>query len=199
MLLGLTGLYCAGKNFAGGIFEEKGFAVLDVDKLGHIALENKKKIIKERFGRDILKKDGSVDRRALGMRVFGKPEELAVLENIVHPEANRLTCEWLNTNNDRPCVINAALLHRSTVFSKLDAIIFIKAPLIVRMLRAKKRDNLSWKEIWNRFSSQRFGLDYDLTKTCIYYINNWWFDFSLRSSRIRLEKRIDEVISALRG
>lgn len=199
MLLGLTGLYCAGKNFAGKIFEKKGFAVLDVDKLGHIALENKKKIVKNRFGGEILKKDGSVDRRALGMCVFGRPDELVALENIVHPEVNRLTCEWLKANNDRSCVINAALLHKSTVFSQLDAIIFIKAPLIVRMLRAKKRDNLSWKEIWNRFSSQHFGVDYALTKAGIYYINNWWFDFSLCSNRSKLEKRIDKVIRALRG
>jgi dephospho-CoA kinase len=70
MILGLTGLYCSGKNHVAALLERRGLPVLDVDKLGHIAIENKKADICARFGDDILNPDGSVNRRLLGEKVF---------------------------------------------------------------------------------------------------------------------------------
>ncbi|MDR0730363.1 MAG: dephospho-CoA kinase, partial [Treponema sp.] len=37
----------------------------------------------------------------------------------------------------------------------LDAVILVRAPLLTRLLRAKKRDGLPWPEIIRRFKSQR--------------------------------------------
>jgi dephospho-CoA kinase len=198
MLLGLTGLYCAGKNFVGGILEQKGFAVLDVDKLGHIALLTQKDVIAERFGCDVLDADGAVNRRALGECVFGRPDKLAALEEIVHPCVNKLTLAWIDVHGGVPCVINAALLHKSAAFAMLDAVIFVRAPYLSRMLRAKKRDRLSWKEIGRRFNSQDFDVYYRGRQTDIYYIDNGGFDFFLRFNRRGLEKRVDKILTALR-
>jgi dephospho-CoA kinase len=44
----------------------------------------------ERFGSDVLG-DGGVDRRALGRKVFGDPEALRDLEDILHPLVRRET------------------------------------------------------------------------------------------------------------
>jgi dephospho-CoA kinase len=71
MLIGLTGMYCAGKNHVAAILEQRGLAVLDVDKLGYIAIENKKAAVFARFGEDVKNQDGSVNRRLLGEKVFG--------------------------------------------------------------------------------------------------------------------------------
>jgi dephospho-CoA kinase len=199
ILLGLTGLYCAGKNFVGGILEKKGFAVLDVDKLGHAALENQKNIIAERFGVGVLGQDGTVDRRALGKAVFGRPGELAALESIVHPEVNKLTLKWVDSNCDRSRVVNAALLHRSAVFDRFDALIFVKAPCLLRLLRARKRGGLSWKELLRRFKSQCFDVYYYGKKADIYCIYNWGFGVFSRLNRHCLEKRVDKILNILRG
>ncbi|MDR1256741.1 MAG: dephospho-CoA kinase [Spirochaetaceae bacterium] len=198
LLLGLTGPYCAGKNFAGKILAEKGFAVLDVDKLGHAALEKQKEAVTARFGSGVLGADGRIDRRSLGECVFGNPAGLAALENIVHPEANRLTLEWIASRKGIDCVINAALLHRSSAFTMLDAVIFIRAPYIARMFRARKRDGLPFREIWRRFNSQRFNIYYSGKKTDIYYINNCGFGFFSPLNRLRFERRLDEILSAAR-
>ncbi|MDR3355747.1 MAG: dephospho-CoA kinase [Spirochaetaceae bacterium] len=199
LLLGLTGLYCAGKNFVGGILEKKGFAVLDVDKLGHTALVNQKNAIVERFTSAVLGPDGAVDRRALGKSVFGKPEELALLESIVHPEVNDLTLKWLAANSALPRVINAALLHRSVVFDRLDALVIVKAPRPLRMFRARKRDGLSWKELRRRFESQHFDIYYSAKKADTYYIYNWGFGIFSRLNRHGLEKQVDMILNILRG
>ena len=75
-IIGLTGGYCAGKNEAALCIEESGFRVIDVDKLGHKALELKTEALVRAFGRGILNPRGEIDRRALGAIVFADPETL---------------------------------------------------------------------------------------------------------------------------
>jgi dephospho-CoA kinase len=200
-IIGLTGSYCAGKNYVAGLLEQRGLAVLDVDTLGHQAIAGEKEAIVSRFGGDILGPDGKVDRRRLGARVFGKAEELAALEAIVHPAANRLTLRWLEAQGDRPCVVNAALLHRSSVFGLLDAVILVKAPLLIRLLRAKQRDKLPWSAILRRFRSQRGFFSRYRDKSSggiadIHVIDNWGYPvLASRSVTNALERRIDEILA----
>ena len=195
-IIGLTGMYCAGKNYVGSILEAQGLPVLDVDKLGHRVLKTDSAAITERFGPAILGEDGAIDRHRLGALVFGKPAELAALEGIIHPVVNRLTDEWLASQKG-PCVINAALLHRSSAFSRLDLILLVTAPWLTRMLRARKRDNLAWGELRRRFSSQReFIPQYLREKADIYKVKNREC-FGLSSSRLQrqLEDRILGILS----
>ncbi|GHT82551.1 dephospho-CoA kinase [Spirochaetia bacterium] len=192
-VIGLTGSYCAGKNYIGRLLEERGLPVLDVDKLGHSAIETERGAILERFGRDILGADGAIDRRLLGAKVFGKPEELAALENIVHPAANAMTTQWIAAQGNKPCVINAALLHRSSAFGLLSCIILVQAPVLVRLLRAKKRDRLPLKQLLRRFWSQRkFTAQYSAKMADTYIIENPGY-FGLGPS-VR-ENRISEILS----
>ena len=200
MLIGLTGTYCAGKNHVAALLEARGLPVLDVDKLGYKVLEIEKETIFAQFGGDLRTADGSVDRRLLGQRVFGKPEKLAALEAIVHPAANRLTTEWVAERDragNRACVINAALLHRSPVFSRLDRLILVTAPFFTRLIRAKRRDRLSWKEILRRFASQKdFTSQYLSKKAEIYKVENPGLTGS-GNLRKKLESRIDKFIEGI--
>jgi dephospho-CoA kinase len=205
-LLGLTGTYCAGKNHVARLLEGRGFPVLDVDRLGHQALEAEKEAVLSRFGADLLGPDGKLDRKRLGARVFGKPEELAALEAIVHPAANRMTDEWIACQEGRglrACVINAALLHRSSTLPRLDAIIIVRAPWFIRLLRAKQRDRLPWGDLIRRFRSQKgFESQYfnkNFTGNADIYImeNRGYFAFFSRLSERRLEHRLDQVLSAI--
>jgi dephospho-CoA kinase len=154
-LIGLTGLYCAGKNYAARVFERHGIPVFDVDKAGHEVIAVKKQEIAACFGGDILGEDGAVDRKKLGAKVFGKPEELRALEAIVHPATNRLVNEWIRVREGATAVINAALLHKCDCFDRLDGIIIIHAPLPVRLWRAKKRDRLPLFQLIKRFAAQK--------------------------------------------
>lgn len=173
MLIGLTGAYCAGKNHIGRLLEAQGLQVLDVDKLGHRATEDEKAAIVSRFGKGILRSDGTVDRSALGKLVFGKPDELAALEAIIHPAANRLVENWIAERPGVDLVINAALLHRATVFDKLDFIIMVRAPYWERLLRARRRDRLPFRVLMERFASQKnFDAQYFEKKADIHIVDN---------------------------
>jgi len=197
MLIGLTGAYCAGKNHVGRLLEARGIAVLDVDRLGHQALEAEKKAILDHFGSRILAADGSIDRRLLGALVFGHPEELTALEDIVHPAANRLTEAWIAARPGQRLAINAALLHRSSVFGDLDFIIYVRAPLLTRLLRARRRDHLGFRAIMKRFISQKeISAQYLGKKADIHTVDNRGYSgFLARRQNRALERRIDEILT----
>jgi dephospho-CoA kinase len=199
LLIGLTGMYCAGKNHVARLLEARGFPVLDVDTLGHQGIELEQEAILERFGTGILGKDGRIDRKLLGAQVFGSPDDLAWLETIVHPAANRLTEAWIRCQGDRSCVINAALLHRSSVFHQLDGIILVKAPVLTRLLRARKRDKLPWGQLIQRFRRQReFMAKYLMESADIYTISNQGYgrcgSFFFRAS---VERQLEGALTRL--
>jgi dephospho-CoA kinase len=180
------------------LLEKRGLPVLDVDRLGHEALRTERETIVRRFGAAVLGADGQVDRQLLGRQVFGKAEELAALEAIVHPAANKLTDAWIERQSG-PCVINAALLHRSSAFAHLNSLIVVRAPFPVRLYRARKRDGLPLKVILKRFSSQnhfpfrRSGAQLFSAVADIYIVTNSGFPGSQRT----LEKRIDIILEGL--
>jgi dephospho-CoA kinase len=195
-VIGLTGAYCAGKNHVALLLERRFLPVLDLDKLGHEVIKTEKDRLLARFGEDIAAPDGLIDRKRLGAKVFGKPGELAALEEIIHPAVNSETLAWINAKNEKPCVINAALLHRSSALELLDAVIIVEAPFLIRLLRARKRDHLPWSSLLKRFRSQRqFGYQFFKEKTDIYRVEN--SGFGKRSLVDKLEKRIDEILSLL--
>lgn len=150
MLIGLTGGYCAGKNTVATLLTARGWTCIDVDLLGREAIETPeaKQAILARFGKSVLRPDGHIDRKSIARIVFSDPKALADQEAIVHPiavalmneriaEAERIARE--SGTEPRVCV-NAALLHRAEVIDKLDAIIEVRAPLILRVLRGIRRD-----------------------------------------------------------
>lgn len=89
----LTGGLASGKSTASAFFAEQGAHIIDADKLGHRVYEpgtpGFEKVVAA-FGDDIVAADGEIDRRALGAKVFGKPEALKRLTDIVWPEIRRL-------------------------------------------------------------------------------------------------------------
>ena len=201
MLIGLTGKYCAGKNHVAAILEKHGLPVLDVDKLGHIALEYKKDEIFSRFGNEVKNPDGSVNRRLLREKVFRKKDEITTLEAIVHPQVDRMTLDWIASQNGKTCVINAALLHKLAVFGRFDCILLVNAPLFVRLLRAKRRDRLSWISILRILMSQkRFTLQYLAGNADIYIVENPYIGGFLPGSadmESKLEQQISKILLEL--
>jgi len=163
MLLGLTGGYCAGKNAVAALLEVRGWTCIDVDKLGHEAIELARDAIAARFGPAALGADGQVDRRALARIVFSDPAALAAQEAIVHPLAIRLLEERIAAaeaaaraegRTPRIC-INAALLHRAGRIASCDAIVEVRAPCLLRLARGLRRDGGGLAATARRVSRQR--------------------------------------------
>jgi len=201
--VGIAGACCAGKNRVAAALEARGLPVLDVDRLGHACLESRSAEVFARFGPGARGPGGSVDRRALGAMVFRDRAALADLEAIVHPEANRMTLEWVAAQGGKACAVNAALLHKTAVFGRLDCVILVRAPWPARLLRARRRDGLPWIALLRRFASQRnFEAQYLAGNADIYRVENpgiWAPSLPRGPARgnSTLENRIEEILAKL--
>jgi dephospho-CoA kinase len=89
------------------------------------------------------------------------------------------------------------LLHRSSAFEMLDAVIIVEAPFFVRLLRARKRDRLPWTALLKRFKSQRkFNPQFFKEIADIYRVeNSAFFSFNREFAKKKLNKRINEILS----
>src|SRR5687767_13860570 len=88
ILIGLTGGIASGKSTVARLLEEKGAFVIDADRIGHEVMAPGGpafEAVVARFGRDILTKDGAVDRSKLGPIVFSDERALADHTAITHP------------------------------------------------------------------------------------------------------------------
>lgn len=89
----LTGGIASGKSTAAKFLEDQGANIVDADRLGHRAYDvgtQAYRAVIETFGEDIVSRDNEIDRKILGSKVFGQPDELKKLTNIVWPEIRRL-------------------------------------------------------------------------------------------------------------
>ena len=157
LVIGITGKACAGKNVYASVFTSFGFPVVDVDTLGHAVLRESEAELIKTFGSGILT-EHSIDRKKLGSLVFSDPRKLKVLEGITHPrmvEACKHLIEEAREKDKAAIVLNAALLSRMGLDVLCDHIVFIKAPFLVRYLRAKNREQLSLKRFLARDRAQK--------------------------------------------
>lgn len=155
MIVGITGKYCSGKNLAAEIFASNGWAGIDVDLIGHRALEIKKDEVADVFGRGILGPDGRINRKELGRIVFKDKKALRTLEKILHPLMVELCREEIESAGTGNIIINAAVLHRMGLNKLCGAVIWVKAPFFTRLKRSLKRDNHSLFHSLKRMLSQR--------------------------------------------
>jgi dephospho-CoA kinase len=191
MVIGVTGPYAAGKDEVTNSLVRLGFEEINVDRVGHRALEEKKAEVAAAFGRAVVGPDGAVDRRALSAVVFRDPAALERLESIVHPRLKELVAASVARAKE-DCVVNAALLFPMGLAEFVDAVIVVRAPLLVRACRARRRDRLTLSEIFGRFRSQKKIIPQQLPRNVdIYHVWN-------TRNRTYLNGRVETIALALR-
>ncbi|MGE3855821.1 MAG: dephospho-CoA kinase [Dehalococcoidia bacterium] len=116
-VIGLTGGIASGKSTAAEYLRSLGATLIDADRVGHRSYEpgtpGFEKVVNA-FGHEIVGKDGVIDRRILGGKVFGNPAEQERLQAIVWPEIRRLISEELREikrrDRDQIVILEAAVL-----------------------------------------------------------------------------------------
>ncbi len=173
-VLGVTGKYCSGKNALVSFLQPLGFTEIDVDKVGHQLLGDGKvkEKLRRHFGSEIFTEEGTVDRRALGQRVFRDVRELHMLESIIHPPMVRQV-ELMLEKLSGCVVINAAVLFRMGLERVCHVVVCVRAPLVQRIKRSRRRDKSKLIRISWRMRAQR-GICSKLNANGvdIYYVDN---------------------------
>ena len=162
----LTGGIAAGKSTAARYFATRGAKIIDADQLGHTTYEagtaaNDRLV--ETFGDAVRAEDGGIDRKALGGMVFGKPEALKQLTDIVWPEIRLLaeaqTQNLLKEDPSAIVILEAAVLFEAGWEDIGDATWVVITEPEVAITRAMARDGLTREAVEKRLSSQLSNTD----------------------------------------
>lgn len=172
LIYGLTGKTGAGKSTVASLLKAKGWFVIDGDVLARQVTTAGSPVLQtlaESFGADILREDGSLDRKALVRKVNARPDGKELLDAITHPAIDALVRKELQTAQTEGytrCVFDAAALLESPSRELCSKIVVVDAPENERLARILSRDGLSEEDARARMQMQRED-DYYLSQADI--------------------------------
>lgn len=176
-IIGVTGPIGSGKSYVGDILEEHGIPRIDTDKVYHGLISGYTDTVKEleaEFGKEIVKSDGSVDRKKLGEIVFSDKAKLSRLNEITHKYVHIETKDLIEAyrqESHRAVVVEVPLMFESGFDKMCDEIICVVADDDVRVQRIVKRNGISEKDAKNRIKNQKDNNFYIEKSTIVVYNN----------------------------
>ena len=190
MNIGITGSIACGKSTVPNYLKEKGYTIIDADKLGHIALTNDevKEKLKKSFGLTILE-NNEISREKLGKLVFGNDENLKILNSIVHPYIRKIILQLQENHRDERFVfLDIALLFEAGFEDLVEKIIVVHVDEKIQLARLMSRNALSKEQAMFRIESQMSSKDKSILGN--YVIDNG-------GTKEETYKQIDLIIEAL--
>lgn len=175
-IIGLCGGSGSGKTTAAAVMASLGAAVIDTDRVYREICVPESPCITElagEFGGDIILSDGSLDRKALGARVFSDADARGRLNAIAHryiaEETKRLLAKYREEGREA-AVVDAPLLFESGLDALCDITIGVTSLRHERIKRIVARDGISADSAAKRIDSQLS--DDELRIRCDYIIEN---------------------------
>jgi len=148
-VFGILGGIGSGKSTVAELLVQRGALLLDADAAGHEALRlpHVKEALRTYFGDLIFDEVGEVVRGKLAERVFsvspgknGKNNEnRRFLEGVVHPEIRNILESKRANSQSRVFVLDAPLLVEAKWCTICDCLLFVEAPLEMRLSRVVQR------------------------------------------------------------
>jgi len=166
-VIGLTGGIGTGKSTVAGMLAALGAVVIDSDRIVHELQAPGAPLVAEiadAFGPGVLAPDGSLDRAALGARVFADEAARLRLNAIVHPAVGRESARRLQAARasgaplvvlDIPLLFETRL-HGTASRTNLgvQAIVVVYAPRALQIRRQLERNGYGRKEAERRVDAQ---------------------------------------------
>lgn len=155
-IIGLTGGIGSGKSTVAKVFATLGVPVFDADSVAKSIYDEDPELIQQMqtiWGEAIFS-NHSLDKTKLAQLVFSDENELARLNALVHPRVKQKFHLWLQQQDARYVIREAAILIESGSHEDCDEIILVSAPEELRTLRVIKRSGLSEPEVKSRIKRQ---------------------------------------------
>lgn len=160
-LIALTGGIASGKSTVARRLATHGAVVVDADAIVRDVQRPGSAVlgaIADAFGVGVIGADGSLDRAALGARVFGDADALARLNAIVHPavreESARRFDAALAADAEAVVVYDVPLLVEARVDDPWDLVVVADAPAEMRAERLVALRGMTAAEAAARIASQ---------------------------------------------
>ncbi len=175
LVLGIVGETGTGKTTVLRMLEARGAAVVEMDQIAReVAAPGSEAVreIREAFGADYVRADGSLERGALGRCVFSDEAARRRLNAIMHPRMlTRLRARLGELRSQAPAppvvAIEAAVLAEMGALGLVDCLVRVDAPHAARRERICRRDGLPVSEADARLASQHRARLGDLDADCV--------------------------------
>lgn len=190
--VGLTGGIAAGKSVVGEMLVALGAHLVQADRIAHSLMQPGEAVYNEvvrHFGREILNRDGSVNRAKLAEAAFGpatseegvsriQQSRIEELNRIVHPVVIRNQEAWMQeTGRQDPhavAIVEAALILEAGAGDRFDRLIVVTCGADQRVSRFAARQKIDLeaarKEVVRRMAAQL--PDEEKIKVADYVIDN---------------------------
>lgn len=172
--VGVTGNIGSGKTTVCRMFESLGVPVIYADQVGRELLEQDVTLRQEivlLLGEQSYHEE-KADRAFIAAQVFGHPERLAALNDLIHPRVQQSVQTWFDSlpKDTLYAIEEAALLIESGGYRLLDRLILVSAPEAVRIQRVMDRDGVLRHQVLSRMKHQ---IDEESKRLfCDYVIDN---------------------------
>ena len=156
-IVGVTGGIGSGKTAVTDIFSKLDIDIVDADLASRKAVlkgSPSLKKIKEKFGEDILLKDGNLNRARLRKRNFEDSSEKDWLENLLHPQILEIIKSELEESKSSYKVLVSPLLFETGQFQLCHRTLLIDVSEEEQIIRTTKRDKVTSDQVKKIINSQ---------------------------------------------
>ncbi|WP_420113419.1 dephospho-CoA kinase [Pseudactinotalea sp.] len=141
--VGLTGGIASGKSTVAALLVELGAVLIDADRIARDVVELGTPgldAVKRAFGGEVLRTDGSLDRRRLAQHIFDDDEARRTLNGIVHPLVREETESRLADLPDDVVVVHdVPLIVENEMGAQYHLVVVVGASVPLRLARAVAR------------------------------------------------------------
>ena len=147
IILGVTGSIAMGKSTVSNMLSCLNNPIHDADKTVHDLMDVNGRAYREiakRFPRAVEVK--GVDRTKLGQEVFGNPEKLKELENILHPLVREARDNFIRQQNrykSKLVILDIPLLFETGGEKKCHKVLVVSAPYFIQRQRVLARQGMT--------------------------------------------------------
>ena len=184
LVIGVAGSIAAGKSTACKIMTELGAVHCDADRLVHRLYDPGKPAfdrIVAVFGVDVVGDDGYIDRRVLGSKVFGQPEEMTKLTAAIgdiNIAVKGVIDDWRETlDPDTPALMEAVNLIEAGYGRWCDQVWLFACDESIARKRLVERNRYTDDEITQRLGSQRPWEERALAADLVLFNDNSYQEF----------------------
>ncbi|WP_305373869.1 dephospho-CoA kinase [Photobacterium leiognathi] len=158
LVIGLTGGIGSGKTTVANLFTDTyGIDIIDADIVAREVVEPNTfglNAIIEKCGKEILLKDGTLNRSKLRDAIFSQPELKTWLNNLLHPLIREKMQQDINQSQSPYCLLVVPLMVENNLQTMTNRLLVVDVDEQVQIQRTQQRDNVSVEQIKNILASQ---------------------------------------------
>ena len=141
----LTGGIASGKSHVSHLLEKLGNPIVDLDIIAREVVEPGTEGLSElvtAFGKEILNKDGTLNRAHLRDKLYKKGRNRALIEQILHPKISKKMHMAMSAQKNGVQIVVVPLLVEKNLWQPFDRAIVVDCAVENQLNRLQKRENI---------------------------------------------------------